>query len=93
MNERLEAVVQGRVQMVMFRDFVERKASRLKLSGEVQNRTDGTVWVVAEGSRAALEALLQKLHKGPVLSQVEKVESSWKPATGAYSSFKINYGK
>ena len=43
MQERLEVIVSGRVQMVMFRDFVQRKASSLKLVGEVQNLPDGTV--------------------------------------------------
>ena len=53
MNERLEAIVSGRVQMVMYRDFTARFARRLGLVGEVKNLSDGTVRVIAEGSRRA----------------------------------------
>lgn len=91
MHERLEAVVSGRVQMVMYRDFAQRKARGLKLTGEVQNLPDGTVRVVAEGPREKLEAYLKKLHGGPLLAKVEHVAPEWLPATGSYRGFIINY--
>lgn len=93
MNERLEAIVRGRVQMVMYRDFVQRKASGLKLSGRVRNMPDGTVRVIAEGPRETLERLLTKLEHGSLLSRVSAVEPSWTRATGAYSNFKIDYDR
>ena len=89
MNERLEAVVSGRVQMVMFRDFTQRKASGLKLRGEVKNRSDGTVYVVAEGNRKSLEVLVQKLFKGPLLAKVESVEVTWLPAENTFTTFTL----
>ena len=92
MNERLEAIVSGRVQMVMYRDFAQRKARGLRLSGEVQNLKDGTVRVVAEGSRASLEKYLYKLHGGPLLARVENVTPVWKEAQGIYKGFEIVYG-
>ncbi len=91
MNERIEATVSGRVQMVMFRDFVQRNASKLKLTGEVKNRSNGTVAVVAEGPHATLERLVEKLHEGPLLSHVEHVAVDWLPANGSYKKFKISY--
>jgi acylphosphatase len=91
MHERLEAIVTGRVQMVMFRDFTQRKASGLKLVGEVRNLSDGTVHVLAEGPREKLEALVQKLHRGPILAHVENVAASWHPATGTFTKFRIAY--
>jgi acylphosphatase len=93
MNERIEAIVYGRVQMVMYRDFTERKASGLQLTGEVQNLKDGTVKVIAEGTHEQLEKLIQKLHKGSVLSNVEKVDVQWLQAQDLYSKFKINYDR
>src|SRR3989344_224255 len=51
MNERIETIVSGRVQVVMYRDFATRKARGLGLVGEVKNLPDGTVRVVAEGAR------------------------------------------
>lgn len=92
MHERLEAIVRGRVQMVMYRDFAQRKARGLRLAGEVQNLRDGTVRVVAEGPREALETYLAKLHAGPLLADVAGVEPAWLPATGSYAGFSIIYG-
>lgn len=92
MNERLEAIVSGRVQMVMYRDFAQRKARGLRLSGELQNLKDGTVRVLAEGPRAALEKYLHKLHGGPLLARVEHVDPVWKEAEDGYKGFEIIYG-
>ena len=89
--ERIEAIVRGRVQMVMYRDFAQRKARGLKLVGEVENLSDGTVRVVAEGERSALEKYIAKLNGGPLLSKVEGVSVTWKPATGAFNKFSILY--
>ena len=91
MQERLEATIHGRVQMVMYRDFAQRKAAGLKLRGEVQNLSDGTVRVVAEGPRIKLEQYLVKLHKGSLLARVESVEHVWLPATGEFTRFDIVY--
>ncbi len=93
MTKRIEAIVSGKVQMVMFRDFVQRKASGLKLVGEVQNLSDGTVRVLAEGEHAKLEKLIEKLHQGPLLAKVTSVSVDWHSATGEYTSFKISYAK
>ncbi len=93
MQERLEAIVRGRVQMVMYRDFAERKARGLKLKGEVQNLSDGTVRVVAEGPREALNSYVQKLQEGPLLARVDAVEATWLPFIGEYNRFTIRYGE
>lgn len=91
MNERLEAAVTGRVQLVMYRDFATRKARGLKLTGEVQNMPDGTVRVVAEGPRKQLELYIAKLRKGSLLSRVESVTATWLPVTDEFTSFTICY--
>lgn len=91
MQERLEAIVSGRVQMVMYRDFVQRMASRRGLVGEVMNLRDGTVRVIAEGERTTLENLLERLHDGPTLARVDDVVPAWHQATGEYAKFSITY--
>lgn len=93
MNERLEVIVSGRVQMVMYRDFTCRMASRYSVVGEVQNLPDGTVKVTAEGEKVNLERLLKKLHKGPLLARVKTVVSEWRDGTNQYEKFSITYGK
>lgn len=91
MQQRLEAIVSGRVQMVMYRDFACRMARSLHLAGEVRNLADGTVRVIAEGPRTKLEAYVRKLENGPLLAKVERVVPAYTPATGSYSSFDIVY--
>lgn len=91
MSERIEVVVSGRVQRVMYRDFAQRKGSGLKLTGTVRNRSDKTVHVVAEGPRQKLEAYLEKLKKGPLLAHVDGVECTWTTPTGEFTSFTISY--
>lgn len=89
--ERLEAISHGRVQLVMYRDFVMRSARALKLVGEVQNLKDGTVRTVAEGSKEKLVVLVEKLKKGPLLARVERVEETYLPATHTFTTFEIRY--
>ncbi len=88
-DERLEATVQGRVQGVGFRYFVLRYALDLELGGWVANELDGSVRCVAEGPRAALDALLEGLEGGPAGARVERVLTRWGPASGALTSFEI----
>jgi acylphosphatase len=88
-NQRLEATVRGGVQGVGFRWFVRRLAAQRGLTGWVANQPDGSVQVVAEGSRDALEELLGLLHNGPSGAVVSSVDDHWLPASGAFSGFDI----
>jgi acylphosphatase len=67
-------VVSGRVQGVGFRWFVEREARVLGLSGWVRNKHDGSVEVLAAGTREQLGALYDKLKQGPRAARVDDVE-------------------
>ena len=91
MEKRLECTIYGRVQMVMFRDFVTRKARSLGLTGTVKNNIEGTVSVVAQGPEEKLKPLLGLLHKGSVLSRVDRVEERWMEPLGKFKSFDILY--
>ncbi len=91
MKKRLECEVFGRVQMVMFRDFIQRNASALGLVGEVKNCADGSVSIIAEGEEADLRALLALARKGSLLSHVEHVKEMWSEPLGAYAQFRIVY--
>ena len=91
-RERLEASVRGRVQGVGFRVFALREASYLGLDGFVANEADGSVRVVAEGSRPVLEALLGRLAEGPPAGFVERVITRWEPARGMPPGFRIASG-
>lgn len=89
--EEFHAIVSGRVQMVMFRDFTCRKARKVGVHGAVRNLEDGTVEVIAQGDKAALERLIEYLHKGSVLSKVENVAVKWRKPSRTFDSFELIY--
>jgi acylphosphatase len=66
-------VVEGFVQGVGYRYFAYRAALRLKLSGWVRNRSDGTVEALVSGPPDAVEAMLAELRRGPRGAQVRSV--------------------
>jgi len=86
---RVDATVLGRVQGVGFRWFVLDVARGLELRGWVANELDGSVRCVAEGPRAALEALVSELGRGPLGADVERVIPRWGPAAGTLGPFTI----
>lgn len=87
--ERLHAIVHGDVQGVGYRYFVQRKAQQLGLAGWVRNNDDGTVELVAEGSRQVLDHLKRALEEGPRLARVDRVETRWSNATGGLNAFEL----
>ena len=82
-------VVRGRVQGVGFRWFVEREAHILGIAGWVRNRTDGTVEVLAVGTRDQLSGLRSRLQEGPRAARVDDVEESEAKAVAGLNSFRI----
>ncbi len=72
----LEARITGRVQLVMMRDFIKRKARKLGIKGYVQNLKDGSVKIKAHGKKEALLALIKFAKGGSLLSNVQSVEYS-----------------
>src|SRR4030088_1141716 len=91
-EKRVEArrfVVRGRVQGVGFRWFVEREAHILGVAGWVRNNPDGSVEVLAIGSRDQLLALRPRLRAGPRAARVDEVEElEVKPVPGL-ATFRI----
>ena len=88
---RLHAVVHGRVQGVNFRYYTVRAAQRLRLTGWVANRWNGTVETVGEGSREALFKFLAFLHRGSPSAFVQRVDDKWDTPTGEFEAFKVRY--
>ncbi len=88
-TEARRFVVRGRVQGVGFRWFVEREAHTLGIAGWVRNNSDGTVEVLAMGSRDQLSGLRSRLQQGPRASRVDDVaESDAEPVNGL-TTFRI----
>src|SRR5437588_2916320 len=82
-------VVRGRVQGVGFRWFVEREAHILGIAGWVRNNHDGSVEVLAMGTRDQLLGLSSRLRQGPRAARVDDVEESEAAPAERLSSFRI----
>ena len=82
-------VVRGRVQGVGFRWFVEREAHILGIAGWVRNNTDGSVEVLAQGTRDQLSGLHSRLCEGPRAARVDNVEVAEARPTASITSFRI----
>ena len=88
-QKRLEARVHGQVQGVGYRFFARQAARHLNLQGYVRNRTDGTVEVVAEGEKHALDQFLIQLKQGPSAATVERVDAKWLPSRHTLLGFEV----
>ncbi|MFW6215159.1 MAG: acylphosphatase [Alkalispirochaetaceae bacterium] len=84
----IRAKVTGRVQGVGFRYATQQQARRLGLTGWVRNERDGSVTVVAEGPKAAVDQMVDWLHHGPGFARVAEVSVQELPSQG-HSSFTV----
>jgi acylphosphatase len=88
-TEARRFLVRGRVQGVGFRWFVEREAHILGIAGWVRNNHDGSVEVLAQGTRDQLSGLHSRLREGPRAARVDVVEVSDASAVAGLNSFRI----
>jgi acylphosphatase len=77
------------VQGVGFRYFVYREANNLGLKGFVNNLYTGEVLTVAEGEKALVEELIDKLKVGPLHASVKDCFIEWKQSTNEFDTFAI----
>lgn len=89
MTTRFEAHVHGLVQGVFFRHFTRLTSQGLGITGSVTNQPDGSVFVIAEGSRENLDTLLEWLNRGPDLARVDRVNVEWVQPLSAQTDFTI----
>jgi acylphosphatase len=87
----VEFVVTGVVQGVGFRWFTRGEARRLRLRGWVRNRADGSVQVVAQGARDAVDRLEDALKRGPSGAVVEHVARQPRAADAAFEGFEVSH--
>jgi len=88
-QRRVEAIVHGIVQGVFFRYNTRQQAEGLGVVGKVENLSDGTVRVVAEGTVERLDALIAWLQTGPEAAVVERVDVVWSDRIGGLAGFAI----
>ncbi|MEM6328351.1 MAG: acylphosphatase [Bacteroidota bacterium] len=91
-RERLIATVQGHVQGVGYRVYVQEMADRLGIRGSAKNLKDGTVEVIGEGRVSSLDQFEVALRVGSPASTVRRVEARREPLNGhRVRSFKIDW--
>jgi acylphosphatase len=91
MKKAVRLVVQGRVQGVGFRWFVQNEAEKLKINGYVRNMANGDVEVFAEGDDDHLKQIIRRVNEGPPFSRVNDMLTEWHDYKGRYQSFEISY--
>jgi acylphosphatase len=74
MTTAIRLRIEGRVQGVGYRAWLEREARSRGLRGWVRNRSDGTVEALLIGEDDAVEAAITASARGPRLAKVTDVE-------------------
>ncbi|MCX5865270.1 MAG: acylphosphatase [Deltaproteobacteria bacterium] len=90
-RKRVVTRVAGLVQGVYFRDYAQKEARSLELSGWVRNRPDGTVEVVLEGETEKVETMIAWLHTGSPQAEVKEVQVTEEQPLGNQAAFAIRY--
>jgi acylphosphatase len=89
LQSRAEIIVNGLVQGVGFRYFAYREAKDLELKGFVKNLYTGEVLTVAEGEKALIEELINKLKVGPMHAAVKNCYVDWQEPLNEFITFEI----
>ena len=79
----------GRVQGVGFRYTVRTVANGYEVTGTVRNLPDGRVELVAEGTRAELDALRQAIRDAGLAHFIRDEAVMWSAAAGDLRGFEI----
>ena len=90
-STRLNAVVHGRVQGVYFRHYTVKEAERLCLTGWVRNLADGSVEAEFQGEDGEVALMVNWLHQGSPLSQVNRVQTKLCQCVDQENGFLVRY--
>jgi len=91
--QRAEITVRGDVQAVGYRYAVRKTATKLSIQGYAQNMPDGTVKIIAEAPKNAIQKFIETIRvKEPPIT-VEHIEAKYTKPTGEFKFFAIKYGE
>lgn len=85
----MHARLSGRVQGVGFRFTAQDYAQNLGLKGTVRNLPDGSVEIIAQGTKTALEDLIAQLKSGP--GRVDQADIKFSEPSHHFEDFKITH--
>lgn len=80
--------VEGLVQGVFYRQSTKAKAVESGITGEIKNKADGTVHIIATGTETQLDQLIKWCKKGPEMAIVTDVKIEKIPLK-TFKSFSI----
>jgi acylphosphatase len=86
---RVHVWVQGRVQAVGFRAFVQQNALQIGVTGWVRNVGYDTVEAVAEGTMDQVDSFLVMIKRGPLGSRIDDSHEEWEQPGGEFESFRV----
>ncbi len=86
---RSRVLISGLVQGVFFRREISYLARQLSVTGWTRNLSDGSVEVVAEGEKEAIDKLIQFCRVGPSGARVRNVNVVWEDFKGEFRGFRI----
>ena len=89
--QTIHVIVEGIVQGVCFRDYTSQQAHRLKLTGWVRNRPDGTVEALIKGDDGKIAAMLDWFKKGSPMSRVDNIRTSGVTSEEHFTTFEVRY--
>ena len=79
---RRRVLISGRVQGVAFRDSCQRMATEQGVAGWVRNLGDGRVEAVFEGTAEQVDRMMEWVHDGPRMANVNDIAVQTEPAQG-----------
>ncbi len=89
MKDELEIRVYGRVQGVNLRRAVAKWGQHAGINGCVLNRADGSLEIVAQGSKEQLQELLHWIQGSPGISCVRSLQYQWRKPSQTFEGFTI----
>ncbi len=87
---RRDVIYRGRVQGVGFRWTTNHIAKEFDVNGTVENRTDGTVYLVVEGQLEEVDAFMLAI-KDRMKSNIKEVTVTDSTSSGNFGDFRVNY--
>ena len=91
--KRVIVIVKGEVQRVGYRDAVEKRARKLKITGFVENVKPYDVRIVAEGEDETIREFIERIEIKKFPVDVESTEVVFEAYTGEFDYFEIKRGE
>jgi len=88
-KKRAHIFIEGKVQGVGFRNYIQRKAQTLDVTGWVKNLDDGRVEAVFEGEEMDVDQMIESCYQGPPAANIHNIEEEWRKASGDIYGFDI----